>query len=68
MFGPLAVVAAAAALVAPHKAADFTKLDTTVQMDDGVQIAASYYTPSGTPPPTGWPAVMMFHGLGQTRN
>ena len=68
MFGPLAVVAAAAALVAPHKAADFTKLDTTVQMDDGVRIAVTYYTPSGTPPATGWPAVMMFHGLGQTRN
>jgi predicted acyl esterase len=68
MFGAFAVVAAAAALVAPHKAADFTKLDTTVTMDDGAKIAITYYTPSGTPPATGWPAVMMFHGIGQTRN
>jgi predicted acyl esterase len=37
-------------------------------MDDGVPIAVTYYTPSGTPPAGGWPAVMMFHGLGQTRN
>ena len=35
MFGAFAVFAAAAALVAPHKAADFTKLDTTVTMSDG---------------------------------
>jgi ABC-2 type transport system ATP-binding protein len=68
MFGPLAVVAAAAALVTPHRAADFTKLDTTVKMTDGVPIAITYYTPSGTPPTGGWPAVMMLHGLGQTRN
>src|SRR5262249_49001275 len=68
MFEAFAVVAAAAALVVPHKAADFTKLDSTVTMSDGVKIAITYYTPSGTPPATGWPAVMMFHGLGQTRN
>lgn len=37
-------------------------------MSDGVKIAVTYYEPDGTPPPGGWPAVMMFHGLGQTRN
>jgi len=68
MVGALAVVGAAAALVAPHKAADFTKLDTTVKATDGVPIAVTYYTPAGTPPAGGWPAVMMFHGIGQTRN
>ncbi len=50
------------------QAEPFTKLDTKVTMSDGVQIAVTYYTPAGTPPPSGWPAVMMFHGLGQTRN
>jgi predicted acyl esterase len=68
VFGSLALIAAAAALVTPQKAADFAKLDTTVKMDDGVPIAVTYYTPAGTPPAGGWPAVMMFHGLGQTRN
>jgi predicted acyl esterase len=37
-------------------------------MSDGVQIAVTFYEPAGTPPAGGWPAVMMFHGLGQTRN
>ena len=71
MFGALALISAASVLAgpAPHVAtADFTKVDTTVTMSDGVRIAVTDYTPSGTPPATGWPAVMMFHGLGQTRN
>jgi predicted acyl esterase len=50
------------------QAGDFTKLDTKVTMSDGVQIAVTYYQPVGTPPADGWPAVILFHGLGQTRN
>ena len=49
-------------------AADFTKTDTTVTMSDGVRIAVSYFQPAGTPPAAGWPAVVLLHGLGQTRN
>jgi alpha-beta hydrolase superfamily lysophospholipase len=65
-----AVLTAAAALTAPAGTAgpSFTRLDTTVRMSDGVEIAVTYYEPAGTPPAGGWPAVMMFHGLGQTRN
>ena len=37
-------------------------------MSDGVQIAVSYFQPAGTPPAAGWPAVVLLHGLGQTRN
>src|SRR2546422_1054594 len=48
-------------------AANFTKTDTTIAMDDGVQIAATLYEPTGTPPAAGWPAIMMFHGLGGKR-
>jgi pimeloyl-ACP methyl ester carboxylesterase len=51
-----------------ERRADFTKLDTKVMMSDGAQIAVTFYEPAGTPPAGGWPAVMMFHGLGQTRN
>lgn len=36
-------------------------------MDDGVSLAATLHLPDGTPPPGGWPAVMLFHGLGGTR-
>src|SRR5207245_6451529 len=35
---------------------------------DGVRIAVSYFEPKGTPPTAGWPAVVLLHGLGQTRN
>ena len=48
--------------------ASYTKLDTKVTMSDGVQLAVTYFEPTGTPPSGGWPAVVMFHGLGQTRN
>lgn len=36
-------------------------------MDDGVSLAATLYLPAGTPPEGGWPAAMLFHGLGGTR-
>src|SRR6266498_583493 len=34
-------------------------------MDDGVRIDAALLEPDGAPPAGGWPAIMMFHGLGQ---
>src|SRR3954447_12795851 len=49
-------------------AADFTKADTRVTMSDGVELAVSYFQPPGTPPAAGWPAVVLLHGLGQTRD
>jgi predicted acyl esterase len=52
-------VAAALAAGAPANA---TELSLT--MDDGIRIDASLLMPQGTPPTGGWPAVMMFHGLG----
>ena len=36
-------------------------------MSDGVKIATTYYVPDGVPPTGGWPAVMLFHGLGGSR-
>jgi predicted acyl esterase len=38
--------------------------DVSLLMDDGARIDATLLTPVGTPPAGGWPAVMMFHGLG----
>jgi predicted acyl esterase len=38
--------------------------EVSVTMNDGVRIDASLLAPSGAPPAGGWPAVMMFHGLG----
>src|SRR5947207_9107906 len=63
------VAAALFLLPAGHAAAgDFTKADTKVEMSDGVEIAVSYFQPTGAPPAAGWPAVVLLHGLGQTRN
>ena len=58
------------ALVPAGRAAagNFTQTETKVTMSDGVRIAASYFEPTGTPPAAGWPAVVLLHGLGQTRN
>src|SRR3954465_4304397 len=49
-------------------AADFTNADTKVTMSDGVELAVSYFQPTGPLPAAGWPAVVLLHGLGQTRN
>jgi pimeloyl-ACP methyl ester carboxylesterase len=38
--------------------------EVALTMDDGVRIDASLLLPAGTPPAGGWPAVMLFHGLG----
>jgi predicted acyl esterase len=38
--------------------------EVSLLMDDGARIDATLLTPAGTPPAGGWPAVMMFHGLG----
>jgi pimeloyl-ACP methyl ester carboxylesterase len=35
-------------------------------MSDGAQLACSLVEPDGTPPAGGWPALMLFHGLGGT--
>lgn len=38
----------------------------TVTASDGVPLACAFVEPEGTPPPGGWPAVVLFHGLGES--
>jgi pimeloyl-ACP methyl ester carboxylesterase len=54
------LLAAALTLSAPQP--------VTVTASDGVQLACSLTEPSGTPPAGGWPAIMLFHGLGGSRS
>ena len=68
LFVVLAVVLAALMPVGRAAAGEFTQTDTRVTMSDGVHIAVSYFEPKGMPPPAGWPAVILLHGLGMTRN
>jgi pimeloyl-ACP methyl ester carboxylesterase len=60
----LSVVLAALVGAPAAPAADFTTRDHMIPMDDGVGIAATVYTPAGQGP---FPAVMLFHGIGQNR-
>jgi branched-chain amino acid transport system substrate-binding protein len=41
--------------------------DVTVAASDGAKLACTLFEPGGTPPAAGWPAVMLFHGLGGKR-
>jgi pimeloyl-ACP methyl ester carboxylesterase len=38
----------------------------TVTASDGVPLACSLVEPSGAPPASGWPGVILFHGLGES--
>jgi predicted acyl esterase len=53
-----ALVAALSAPALAHGA------EVSLTMDDGIRIDAALLEPDGTPPQGGWPAIMMFHGLG----
>src|SRR5215204_72799 len=55
-------------LALPGTASAFSKVDQQVQMSDGVPLMTTYYVPDGPQPAGGWPAVMLLHGLGETRN
>ena len=55
-------------LALPATANAYTKAEHVLAMGDGVQLAATLYTPDGAPPQGGWPAVLMLHGLGDTRS
>ncbi len=59
------IAAAVAALLWAPGALATTKLDGTLTASDGVPLAYSLYLPDGQGP---FPAVMLFHGLGQNRS
>lgn len=41
--------------------------EVTITASDGTPLACAYIIPSGTAPAGGWPGVILFHGLGQSR-
>jgi ABC-2 type transport system ATP-binding protein len=63
------VTAACLVLGAVSPANAFAKdPDLKIAMSDGVVIAATLYVPDGEPPVGGWPAVMLLHGIGESRS
>lgn len=61
LLGSVLVVALASPSLASGK-------DLSLTMDDGVRIDAALLVPDGAAPQGGWPAIMMFHGLGGSHN
>ena len=41
--------------------------EVTITASDATPLACAYIIPSGTAPAGGWPGVILFHGLGQSR-
>ena len=62
----LIVFASFVALCASGHASAGTQ-ELTLRMDDGVNLAATLYEPSNAPPPAGYPAIVLFHGIGGKR-
>lgn len=62
----LVVVAVALLWAAPAQA--FSKQTGFQTMSDGVQIAYDLYEPDGTAPASGWPGVVVLHGLGGSKD
>jgi fermentation-respiration switch protein FrsA (DUF1100 family) len=61
------LVAGVIALVASGRASAFTRHDFMLHMDDGVDLGATLYEPNGDPPLQGFPAIVLLHGLGGSR-
>jgi fermentation-respiration switch protein FrsA (DUF1100 family) len=62
----LIVFVSLVALCAAGRAAA-SQQELTLHMDDGVDLAATLYEPSNAPPPAGYPAIVLFHGIGGKR-
>ena len=61
------LAAAALAVAAPAFGETFTKQDLTIAGMGATPLAATLYEPTSPPPAGGYPAIVMFHGLGGTR-
>jgi poly(3-hydroxybutyrate) depolymerase len=61
------VCAFACALFGAGRASAFSKSDVPITADDNVKLAATLYEPDGIKPVQGWPALVLFHGLGGNR-
>src|SRR6478735_3852548 len=62
----LIVFASLVALCASGRASASSQ-ELMLHMDDGVDLAATLYEPSNAPPPAGYPAIVLFHGIGGKR-
>ena len=60
-------IVAAALVCAGGASAASGWTEVTIKASDGTPLACAYIIPSATAPAGGWPGVILFHGLGQSR-
>ena len=63
----LFVILAAALVCAGSASAASGWTEVTIQASDATPLACAYIIPGGTTPAGGWPGIILFHGLGQSR-
>ena len=61
-----ALIVVLASLSGAGSALAATPQELTIPASDGTRLACALVEPDGTPPGGGWPALMLFHGLGGT--
>jgi alpha-beta hydrolase superfamily lysophospholipase len=57
---------AASAVPAASSATRSSTQELTITVSDGTRLSCGLVLPDGSPPPGGWPGLLLFHGLGQT--
>lgn len=62
----LAVAVAVFVCGGSASAARASTQELTIKVSDGTTLACGLILPSGSPPPGGWPGLLLFHGLGQS--
>jgi fermentation-respiration switch protein FrsA (DUF1100 family) len=62
----LVLIAVGVAFVVAGRASAATQ-ELELRMSDGVDLAATLYEPTNAPPPAGYPAIELFHGIGGRR-
>lgn len=53
-------------MLAGTRAGGPTTQELTITASDGTKLACGLVLPGGSPPSSGWPGLLLFHGLGQT--
>jgi pimeloyl-ACP methyl ester carboxylesterase len=62
----LAVAVAVFACGGSASAASAATQELSIKVSDGTTLACGLILPPGSPPPGGWPGLLLFHGLGQS--
>ena len=54
-------------LISSNLTAQFTRHDTWLEMDDGIKLDVTRFTPTSEKSESGYPAIVFVHGLGGSK-